>query len=143
MNINGLRHARPVRCGATDRRRDRDAGGATVEFVIAFPVFLVLILAIVQFAIWEHAEHLAQSAARNALAAARSYGGTSADGERQAAAILAVADHGTLANTGVAVTRSATTVSVTVTGSAEAVIPGFHFSVSATASGPAEVFVTQ
>jgi Flp pilus assembly protein TadG len=108
--------------------------------VIAFPLFLLLILAAVQFALWEHAEHLAQTAASDALAVARSYGGTAVDGQNQAAAILAAADHGALRDTAVSVSRGGTVVSVTVSGSTDAVIPWLHFSVSSTASGPAEVF---
>ncbi|MGH3185480.1 MAG: TadE/TadG family type IV pilus assembly protein, partial [Streptosporangiaceae bacterium] len=44
--------------GSICRWRD-ERGSATAELVIATPLLLLLILAIVQFALWEHATHVA------------------------------------------------------------------------------------
>ncbi len=45
-----------------------ESGSATAELVIATPLLLLLILAIVQFALWEHATHVAQAVAQQGLA---------------------------------------------------------------------------
>ncbi|HEY3709387.1 MAG TPA: TadE/TadG family type IV pilus assembly protein, partial [Amycolatopsis sp.] len=53
-----------------------DQGEVTVELVIATPLLLLALLAIIQFAVWSHATHVAQAAASQALATARTQDGT-------------------------------------------------------------------
>ena len=48
---------------------------------------------------------------------------------------------GVLHNPHVTVTRTATDVRVDITGTAETVVPGIHWTVHATAAGPVERFV--
>jgi Flp pilus assembly protein TadG len=40
-----------------------DRGAVSVELVLATPLLLLMLLAIVQFALWSHATHIAQAAA--------------------------------------------------------------------------------
>ena len=57
-----------------------DRGSVSAELVIATPLLLLMLLAIVQFALWSHATHIAQAAASQGLAVARSQNGTAAAG---------------------------------------------------------------
>jgi hypothetical protein len=109
--------------------------------VVATPLLLLLILAVIQFAIYEHASQVAQTTAAQALAATRVMGGTTASGQTEAQSLLTSIGHGVLVDPQVSVNRDATTAQVTVTGHAEGVIPLLHLSISATSSGPLERFV--
>jgi Flp pilus assembly protein TadG len=119
----------------------RDEHGSA-ELVVATPLLLLLILAVIQFAIYEHASEVAQATASQALAATRVVGGSAASGQSEAQSILGSVGRGVLMHPEVSVTRDATAAQVTVTGSAEAVIPLIHLPVTATSSGPLERFVT-
>jgi Flp pilus assembly protein TadG len=118
----------------------RDEHGSA-ELVVATPLLLLLILAVIQFAIYEHASEVAQATASQALAVTRVAGGSTASGQSEAQSILGSVGHGVLMHPEVSVTRDATAAQVTVTGSAEAVIPLIHLPVTATSSGPLERFV--
>lgn len=123
------------------RAHDRDSGAAATEFTIAVPCLLLLLLLVVQFAVFAHATHLAQAVATRALAAARVEGATDAAGTTAGQSLLAQLDGGALGEPVVTVQRSGGQVQVSVTGVAESVVPGLHLSVSATARGPVERFV--
>ena len=109
--------------------------------MVAAPLLLLLILAVIQFAIYEHASQVAQTAAAQALAATRVMGGTTAAGQTEADSLLANLGNGVIVDPQVSVTRGATSAQVTVTGGTEGVIPLVHLPVSATSSGPLERFV--
>lgn len=117
-----------------------DSGAATVELVVATPLLLLMLMVIVQFALWSHAEHVAQAAASQALAAARVDGGTTAAGAGQARRLLADLAGGPLENPDVDVARSATAVTVRISGTATAVVPFLKLPVRAEAAGPVEAF---
>lgn len=123
------------------RRSDRGAGAA--ELVIAVPLLMLLILLIVQFAIWAHASSIAQATAEEALAAARVQGGTAAAGQQRAAQVLGQIGSSVLVSPHVLVTRTAGTVTVQITATVEEVlpIPGLSFPVHVTVTGPVERFV--
>jgi len=118
-----------------------DRGGATVELVIAVPVLMLMILFIVQAAVWMHATHVAQAAATRALDAGAAYGGSAAQGQSAGNQTLAALGSGVLKDPQVTVTRTATDVRVDITGTAATVVPGIRWRVHATAAGPAERFV--
>jgi len=126
------------------RRRVRgDRGAGVAELVIAVPLLMLLILLIVQFAIWEHAEDIAHATAEEALAAARVQGGTAAGGQQRAAQVISQIGTGVLTGPQVSVALTAADVTVRVTGTAERVLPfpGLTFPVTATVTGPVERFV--
>lgn len=118
-----------------------DRGEATVELVIATPLLLLALLAIIQFAVWSHATHVAQAAASQALAAARAQHGTAAAGQAAGQRLLGDLAAGPLHDPGLAVSRGADSASASVRGEAAAVLPGVHLPVHAEASGPVERFV--
>lgn len=123
------------------RRGDRGAGAA--ELVIAVPLLMLLILLIVQFAIWAHASSVAQATAEEALAATRVQGGSAAAGQQRAAQVLSQVGRSVLVSPQVSVTRTAATATVQITGTAEEVlpVPGLAFPVRITVTGPVERFV--
>lgn len=103
-----------------------------------FPLVLTLIFGIVQGAMWFHARDAARSAASQAVEAARLEGGTDAVAHQSAGQLLGQID--ALSSYHVDVTRSAQTVSVTVTGTSQMVIdfPGWDLTVDQTATSPLE-----
>ena len=131
----------PVRRHTRPWRGDRGAGAA--EIVIAVPLLMLLILLIVQFAIWAHASSVAQATAEEALATARVQGGSAAAGQQRAQQVLGQIGRAVLVSPQVSVTRSAVTATVQVTGTAEEVlpVPGLAFPVHVTVTGPVERFV--
>lgn len=122
------------------RRRD-ERGAGTVELVLATPLLLLMLLGIVQFAVWSHATHIAQAAAAHGLAAARAMGGTAADGHAGAAQVLDQLGDGPLVAPEIDVARGPTTVSVRVAGTASQVVPFLQLPVRAEAAGPVEQII--
>ncbi|WP_216211067.1 TadE/TadG family type IV pilus assembly protein [Amycolatopsis aidingensis] len=118
-----------------------DRGAVTVELVLATPLLLLALLAIIQFAVWSHATHVAQAAASQALAAARTQDGTTSAGQAAGQRLLADLAAGPLREPHITVSRSPAVVSVSVRGEATAVLPGVHLHVHAEAFGEVERFV--
>ena len=100
-----------------------------------------MILLVVQFAVYEHAAHIAQVTATQGLEAARADGATNATGYAAATGLLAQLGDGVLHDPVVKIDRGAGQVDVSVTGIAETVVPGLRLRVRAHASGPIERFV--
>lgn len=135
-------HGRPVRHGRRVRRAlCGDGGSVGAELVVATPLLLLMLLAIVQFALWSHATHIAQAAASQGLAAARAQNGTSASGTARARQLLDQLAAGPLRGTVVSADRGAATASVRISGTATPVMPWLHLPVHAEAVGPVERFV--
>jgi Flp pilus assembly protein TadG len=113
--------------------------------VIAVPLLMVIILLIVQFAVWYHAVSVAQATAQEALAAARVQGGSAAAGQQRAAQVLGQVGDAVLVGPQVSVTRTAITATVQVHGTAERVVPlpGLSLPVTVTVTGPVERFVPE
>jgi Flp pilus assembly protein TadG len=130
------------RCTGVVRRVLRgDRGSVSAELVIATPLLLFMLLAIIQFALWSHATHIAQAAASQGLATARAQDGTAAAGSASAQQMLDQLDSGPLTGASVNTDRSATSVSVRISGTATSVVPFLHLPVRAEAVGPVERFV--
>ena len=122
-----------------DARRDERG---SVELVVATPLLLVMILMVIQFAMFEHASQVAQATAAQALAATRTVDGSTATGETEGQAVMANIGRGVLDNPQIDVSRTQTTAAVTVHGTTEGIVPLWHLSVSATSSGPVERFAS-
>ncbi len=118
-----------------------ERGSVTAELVIATPLLLLALLAIIQFALWSHATHVAQAAAAEALAAARVQNGTATAGRAAGQQMLDELAQGPLRSSQIDVARTETSVSASVQGEAVAVLPGMHLHVHAEASGEVERFV--
>jgi Flp pilus assembly protein TadG len=134
-------HARGTPPAQPPHRR-REQGAATAELVVATPLLLLMLLLVVQFAVWLHAVHIAQAGADQALAAARTRGGTTAAGAAQADTVLSQLGAGVLHDARAVVSATGTQVRVEVTGNAEAVVPGMHLPVRVVAAGPVENWTT-
>lgn len=119
-----------------------ERGSVAAELVIATPLLLLLILSVVQFAIWEHAIHVADAVAQQGLATARLQGSSAEAGKTQAESVLTQLGQSVLTDPSIAATRTAVNTTVTVTGHAESVIGLFSFPVQAVASGPTEAYTT-
>ena len=116
-----------------------------MEVVIAVPLLMLIILVIVQFAVWEHDFSIAQATAEEALAAARVQGGCAAAGQQRATQVLGQIGGAALIGPQVSVTRTAVTVTVQVHADAERVVPlpGLSLPVTVTVTGPVERFVPE
>lgn len=122
---------------------DGDLGAATVEFIIAVPLLMLMLLFVPQAAVWYHATHVAQAAANRALDAAAANGGSAARGQAAGEQTLAEIGSGVMRDTHVSVTRTATDARVDITGTAATVVPAIHWRVHATVAGPVERFVPE
>ena len=138
-------YMRRLRTSARRRRRrwrravrGDERGSVSAELVLATPLLLVLIMGVVQFALWQHAEHVADAVAQQGLAVGRLQGETAAAGQVEAQSVLDQLGTGVLVGPDITATRTATTTTVVVTGHAESVFGLFSLPVTAVASGPTE-----
>jgi Flp pilus assembly protein TadG len=136
--VASRRHS-PGRCGRGGRAVGDERGAVAAELVIATPLLLLLIMGVIQFALWQHAAHVAEAAAQQALSVGRLQGETPAAGETQGEAVLAQVGAGVLTDAKVTATKTAAVTTVVVTGRAVSVVGLFSLAVRAVASGPSEV----
>ena len=117
-----------------------ERGAVSAELVFATPLLLLLIMGVIQFALWEHATHVAGAVAQQGLAVGRLQGETAAAGQSEAQSVLDQLGSGVLIDSNIIATRTGTTTTVVVTGHAESVVGLFSLPVKATASGPTEIY---
>jgi|GEM_PF-3485515 len=116
------------------------SGGSGIEFALLAALFLGLVFGTIQLAQFYLAGTVAKAAANVAYEQARADNGTAAGG--QAAGYGYVSSHGGLSNVSIAVTRTPTTVQVTVSGNSPSLVPFLPPpGVEQTASGPTERWV--
>ena len=121
-------------------RRPRGEDGFA-DFVVCLPVFFLLVIAGVQFALWSHAAHLARAAAEQGSQVASGYGSSPNAGTKAAYGFIATTGPGTLSGAHVATTTLPGDVAqVTVTGRAQAIIPWLDLTVSATSDAPIQEY---
>lgn len=133
MSLFSLR----TRHAARSTRRGQRAA-AVVQLTVLAPVFLLLVTGSVQAALWQEADHVALAAAQRGLIAARGIGGSVASGETTARDAAAQLGSGVLVSPSATVTTSGSEVTVTVTGTAEQLVPGLQLGVTSSASAPLE-----
>ena len=129
------RHRRRPRWRAWGRD---ERGAVAAELVIATPLLLLLIMGVIQFALWQHATHVAEAAAQQGLSVGRLQGETAAAGIAEGRAVLTQVGTGALAAPTVSATKTPATTTVVVTGRAVSVVGLFSLPVHAVASGPSE-----
>ena len=100
----------------------------TAATILLFPLFAVVVFAIVQVLLWQHDRQLAASAADQAAAAVALYGASPGDAEADAYADLAAAG---LRDVSVSIERGATETVVVVSGDAPGILIGTSARVSA------------
>ncbi|MCI0686520.1 MAG: pilus assembly protein [Sporichthyaceae bacterium] len=112
----------------------------SAELVVATPLLLLLLMLVIQTALWAHATHVANAAAASGLEAARAHGGSAAAGHAQAAHVLARTSPSILTGVSIHAERGPGTARVDIRGQAINLIPGLRFPVTAHAVGVTEQF---
>jgi Flp pilus assembly protein TadG len=115
-----------------------ERGSVSAELVVATPLLLLLIMSVVQFAIWEHATHVADAVAQQGLSVGRLQGETAAAGQAEAQNVLDQLGSGVLVNSHISANKTAATTTIVVTGRAQSIVGLFSLPVKATATGPTE-----
>jgi len=111
-----------------------------VEAVLVIPVVMLLLLVVVQFALWAHASQVTQLAASEGDRSARALGGSASAGSAQAQAVLR-GSFASISRTTVAIgILPGGIVQTHVTGYAVSIVPELSFPVSATVVGPQQEF---
>lgn len=132
-----LTGTRPVRASPRPRRCRNDRGSSTVEFVIGAALMVMLLLVIVQFALYFHMRSVAQTAARHGLDSVRVIDGSEQAGITAANEFL---DQGgsSLQDRDVTAARTVVTSSMSVSGTVVSLIPGLNLRVEVTVDAPTE-----
>ncbi|WP_150236396.1 TadE/TadG family type IV pilus assembly protein [Nocardiopsis quinghaiensis] len=115
---------------------DQDRGSA--ELVVATPLMLLLLVLVVQVALWAHASQVTQTIAQHGQAAARTLGATEADGHARADEVADQLRGDLLHDMAITVQRTDTTVTVQVSAQVPTMIPGLDWPVRTAVSGPVE-----
>jgi Flp pilus assembly protein TadG len=123
------------------RQLHDEDGVIASQLAILMPALLLLIMLAVQFGLWAHASQLARAAADEAAYIAALPDSTDTAGQIAASSLLAQAGH--LADVRIDIDRTPDSVVATVAGVAPQVVPGFRWSVSATAAAAPERFIPQ
>ncbi|MDQ6675371.1 MAG: pilus assembly protein [Chloroflexota bacterium] len=125
------------------RRRER--GQSTVELVVALPTLLLVLLVVLQSALYVHALQVVRAVAQEAARAAAADGASLADGQSRARALLqaGLGQSGQLLN--VRLSEDAQGVQAAVSGSmgllTEGPVQAFGLPIQASARATREVFV--
>ncbi|MEV6930858.1 TadE/TadG family type IV pilus assembly protein [Dactylosporangium sp. NPDC051485] len=121
------RPARPSGPGTGPRprrrthRRHNDRGAVTVEFALAVPLLVFIVVVLTQVFMWGMGYLAAHAAADHAAQTTRVVGGTAAAGQTDAEDLLAGLGGDFIADRTVTVTRTAQTTTVRITGHARGV----------------------
>ncbi|MGD8200921.1 TadE/TadG family type IV pilus assembly protein [Ornithinimicrobium sp. W1679] len=115
-----------------------DRGSASVEVVVLLPLVLLLLLAMVQGGLWFHARAVALAAATEGARVAAAESSTAGAGITAAADLLADAGTGVVLEVAISGSRTATTTSVQVSGTAQSLVPFLNPTVAQSASYPTE-----
>jgi hypothetical protein len=135
------------RCRAPARRAGAastaqgDDGIATLEAVLVFPVLILLLMVVVQFALWYNANELATAAAQDGARSARVVGGTAQAGIDRADSLLDQTGRSLLQQRQVLAERDVQHARVEVRAVCIALIPGLHLTIDAVADSGVEQFV--
>lgn len=131
-----MSRARP----ATSSSRARgERGSASIELVVLLPALFAVMLLGVQAALYHHARTVAIAAAQEGARAAGSEHGDEGDGVAAASTFVASAGgDDVLPGTSVAAERTLTSATVTVRGRSLSVLPGWHPTITQSATVPVE-----
>jgi Flp pilus assembly protein TadG len=124
---------------ATRRRGSGERGDATVQAVALVPLTMLLLFAIIQFAVAWYAKTALTAAAEDGLRAAQINHISPEAAARDSAKMNAGFVDGVSTTSTVGVDR----ITVTIRGKVPAAFPGFQWTITGTASGPAETFRIQ
>ncbi len=120
-------------------RLSRERGAASVELAVTFPVVLLLVVTLIQTALWFYARSVALGAAQEGAREGRVQPASTARAQSAAEGFLDQTAQDLLTARDVTVTTSAASVTVTVSGTSLSLFPGLSgWSVTQTAVGPVE-----
>jgi hypothetical protein len=123
-----------------NRRSGGDWGAITIEAIIVVPVMMLLLTAIVQCALWAHAEQVVHLSASEGDRVARDLNGGLTAGQARAYSIVRGPGSDLSSSNVVVALDPGDMASVTVTGSTISILPGMAIPVSAVAIGPIQEF---
>lgn len=137
--MSGLFARLPRRLASPQRTagESRERGSSTVETAILVTVLIGLFLTVMQGSLWWWSRNVTLGAAEEAARTTAQEHGSPADGRAAASSYISQSKAGLTAVT-INVTRSATSVTATVSGRAMTVIPGFNLEVRQAATLPVE-----
>lgn len=115
-------------------------GSSTVEVVIVFPLLILTLMLVFQFAFWYHARHVALAAAEEGARAARVDTGTAAAGAARAERFVRDLGSSVIVNPKVSASRDLDVARVEVSGQARNVVPGLRLPIRQVSQGPIERF---
>jgi Flp pilus assembly protein TadG len=115
-------------------------GSSTVEVVIVFPLLILTLMLVFQFAFWYHARHVALAAAEEGARAARVDTGTAEAGAARAERFLGDLGPSVMVNPKVSASRTLDVARVEVSGQARNVVPGLRLPIREVSQGPVERF---
>lgn len=120
----------------------RGESGATVlEAVVVIPVAMLVLLVAVQACLWAHANAIVQAAAADGLQHATDLGGSPSAGAERAHQVLDATGSSVVADPSVeSQVVDGSQVELTVTGTAESIIPWLHLHVAAVRRAPIQEF---
>lgn len=122
------------------RRRCDDRGSTVVESVLIVPVAMLLLLLVIQFALWAHAAQAAHTAASEGDRVALAQGGGTVAAINQAELVLRAAGSDLQSSKIVVTLLPGDQEQVSVTGRATSILPGFQLRVSSVEVGPVQEF---
>jgi len=122
---------------AKRRQRPAEQGSATVEFAIGLPMLVLLLAFAVQGGIWAIGNLSARQAATHAAQTARIIGGTAAAGHADATELLNQLPGDLITDPRITVTRTPTTTTVIITGTAKS-LTGLRLPVRVRVESPTE-----
>jgi Flp pilus assembly protein TadG len=117
-----------------------DRGVAALMTAMLMPIVLFMVMLVVQAGVYWNTQQRATAAAKRGAQAAALTTGTEASGQQAAQTFL---DGAAINDPEIDVQRGFETVEVTVTGSAEQVVPGIVFTVTAVETAPVERFIPE
>ncbi|GAB2761875.1 hypothetical protein GCM10027020_12730 [Nocardioides salsibiostraticola] len=127
------------RPATSSSRRREERGSVSVELVVLLPVLFAVMFIGMQAALFHHARTVAIAAAQEGARAAGAEYGRESDGVGAASAFISTAGgDGVLIGASATVRRTATNVTVTVTGQSLSVVPGWKPEIKQSASLPVE-----
>lgn len=130
----------PRRWRSVAADRSGGDGGSVVEAVLVIPAVMLVLLVVVQFALWAHASQVTQLAAAEGNRTARALGNSAASGSAQAQTVLE-SSRASITGTTVSIDiLPGGIVRTRVTGYAVSIVPELSFPVSATVVGPQQEF---
>lgn len=116
------------------------AGVASLEAVLVFPVLLLLLTFVIQVALWYHAADLADAAAQDGVRVARVAGASAADGINRANQLIDQTGPTILEARQVTASRDGDVTRVEVRGRCVRLVPFVSLPVHAVAESPTERF---